>query len=252
MVSSRALPSARSAGPRKCRSPRKERRRGTSWPCSRFRVPSRGQSGDLAYGEASAGVIRPARVRGRPPWEPAPRLPGMADASGRPGGLTPSPDAGRPVGGIWPRPGFEPSPSCRCSSMAPPRRLRAAAGPDDRRAAGVVADLRRGNFPDREIPGVPIGGMADIAVGLLLLSTLSSATSLLAGSAYLLLLGVGIGSVIQVLVLITQNPCRGPAQMDRLGPHPRPRGRDGQVVSCEAVIREAGQLLWPGKDHPPL
>ena len=98
----------------------------------------------------------------------------------------------------------------------------------------------------------PIGGTADIAAGLLLLSTLSSATSLLAGSAYLLLLGVGIGSVIQVLVLITQNPCRGPAQMDRLGPHPRPRGRDGQVVSCEAVIREAGQLLWPGKDHPPL
>jgi len=51
----------------------------------------------------------------------------------------------------------------------------------------------------------PIAGTALVAVSLFLLSTMSPTTSLLVQSAYLLLLGIGIGSVIQVLVLVTQN-----------------------------------------------
>lgn len=51
----------------------------------------------------------------------------------------------------------------------------------------------------------PVAGSAVVAVSLFLLSTMSPQTSLLTQSAYLLLFGLGLGSVSQVLVLITQN-----------------------------------------------
>ncbi len=51
----------------------------------------------------------------------------------------------------------------------------------------------------------PIAGTAVIVLALYLLSTMTSTTSTLIQSAYLVLLGIGLGSVMQVLVLITQN-----------------------------------------------
>ena len=47
-----------------------------------FPLPRRvaGQAGVLAYGAAPPGVIRPAGVSGGPPWEPAPKPPGMSYA----------------------------------------------------------------------------------------------------------------------------------------------------------------------------
>lgn len=51
----------------------------------------------------------------------------------------------------------------------------------------------------------PIFGTAVLTIGLYLLSTLTPTTSTFLQSLYLLVLGVGIGSVMQVLVLITQN-----------------------------------------------
>jgi predicted MFS family arabinose efflux permease len=51
----------------------------------------------------------------------------------------------------------------------------------------------------------PIAGTALTAMGLLLLSTLDVGTSGAASAAYLLVLGLGLGSVMQVLVLTVQN-----------------------------------------------
>jgi EmrB/QacA subfamily drug resistance transporter len=51
----------------------------------------------------------------------------------------------------------------------------------------------------------PIFGTAVMAVGLLLLSRLDVGTSLAASALYLLVLGIGLGSVMQVLVLAVQN-----------------------------------------------
>jgi EmrB/QacA subfamily drug resistance transporter len=51
----------------------------------------------------------------------------------------------------------------------------------------------------------PIVGTAVMALGLLLLSTLEVGTSGAASAAYLLVLGLGLGSVMQVLVLVVQN-----------------------------------------------
>ncbi|HZU72500.1 MAG TPA: MDR family MFS transporter [Acidimicrobiales bacterium] len=51
----------------------------------------------------------------------------------------------------------------------------------------------------------PIAGTAIISLGLFLLSTLTPTTSAGLGALYLVVLGVGLGSVMQVLVLITQN-----------------------------------------------
>ena len=51
----------------------------------------------------------------------------------------------------------------------------------------------------------PIFGTAVMAIGLLLLSNLDVGTSGAASAAYLLVLGLGLGSVMQVLVLIVQN-----------------------------------------------
>jgi EmrB/QacA subfamily drug resistance transporter len=51
----------------------------------------------------------------------------------------------------------------------------------------------------------PIFGTAVAAVGLFLLSTMGTGTTTLMASAYMVVLGIGIGSVMQVLVLATQN-----------------------------------------------
>ena len=51
----------------------------------------------------------------------------------------------------------------------------------------------------------PIIGTALMVVGLLLLSTMDAGTSRLAASAFMFVLGLGIGSVMQVLVLAVQN-----------------------------------------------
>ncbi len=51
----------------------------------------------------------------------------------------------------------------------------------------------------------PIAGTAVMVVGLLLLSGMSASTSRLASSAFMFVLGLGLGSVMQVLVLAVQN-----------------------------------------------
>src|SRR5207302_8329125 len=51
----------------------------------------------------------------------------------------------------------------------------------------------------------PVMGMAIVTVALFLLSTVSAATSIWICSAYMLLLGLGLGMVMQVLVLAAQN-----------------------------------------------
>ena len=51
----------------------------------------------------------------------------------------------------------------------------------------------------------PIGGMAVAAAGMALLSTMGAGTSRPVSSAYMLVLGCGIGMVMQVLVLAVQN-----------------------------------------------
>jgi EmrB/QacA subfamily drug resistance transporter len=51
----------------------------------------------------------------------------------------------------------------------------------------------------------PIGGTAVITIGLVLLSRLTPTTSGLVQGLYLVVLGIGLGGVMQVLVLVTQN-----------------------------------------------
>ncbi len=51
----------------------------------------------------------------------------------------------------------------------------------------------------------PIAGTAIMVVGLMLLSTMSASTSQFTASAYMFVLGLGLGSVMQVLVLAVQN-----------------------------------------------
>jgi hypothetical protein len=51
----------------------------------------------------------------------------------------------------------------------------------------------------------PIVGMAIAAVGMLLLSTMDPSTSRVVSSIYMLVLGTGIGMVMQVLILAVQN-----------------------------------------------
>ncbi|MFI5268836.1 MAG: MFS transporter, partial [Chloroflexota bacterium] len=52
---------------------------------------------------------------------------------------------------------------------------------------------------------VPVAGTAIMAVGLFMLSRLNASTSQVAMSAYMLILGLGLGMVMQVLVLAVQN-----------------------------------------------
>ncbi len=51
----------------------------------------------------------------------------------------------------------------------------------------------------------PIVGTAAMSLGLLLLSRLDVGTSTVTSALYMLVLGLGLGSVMQVLVLVVQN-----------------------------------------------
>ena len=51
----------------------------------------------------------------------------------------------------------------------------------------------------------PIGGFAMATVGMYLLSTMTSATPTLSSSAYMILMGLGVGAAMQVTVLVVQN-----------------------------------------------
>ncbi len=51
----------------------------------------------------------------------------------------------------------------------------------------------------------PIAGTAIVAIGLYLLSTMDASTSRLTSSAYMVFLGLGMGMIIQVMVLAVQN-----------------------------------------------
>jgi EmrB/QacA subfamily drug resistance transporter len=53
--------------------------------------------------------------------------------------------------------------------------------------------------------GYPVAGMITITGALLLMSTMTSGTSSLVSSAYLALFGIGVGLVLQILVLLVQN-----------------------------------------------
>lgn len=48
-------------------------------------------------------------------------------------------------------------------------------------------------------------GTAVAAIGMLLLSTMSATTPRLVASAWMVVLGIGLGLVMQVMVLVTQN-----------------------------------------------
>ena len=71
----------------------------------------------------------------------------------------------------------------------------------------LVASIASGQAISRtgRYKAFPIAGTALAAVGMLLLSTMSAATSRAVASLYMVLLGVGLGLVMQVMVLITQN-----------------------------------------------
>jgi EmrB/QacA subfamily drug resistance transporter len=72
----------------------------------------------------------------------------------------------------------------------------------------------------------PIAGMAISAVGMFLLSTMDQDTSRLVSSMYMIVLGVGIGMVMQVLILAAQNAVE-PADL-------------GVVTSASTFFRQMG------------
>lgn len=75
----------------------------------------------------------------------------------------------------------------------------------------------------------PLVGMATIGLALLLLSLVSSETSIWIIAAYLALMGLGLGCVLQVLVLIVQNAV--------------PKAELGTATSANNFFREIGATL---------
>jgi MFS family permease len=71
----------------------------------------------------------------------------------------------------------------------------------------LVTSITSGNLISRfgRYRPFPIAGTALMAVGLLLLSRLQVDTSSWVAAAYMLVVGLGVGSVMQVLVLAAQN-----------------------------------------------
>ena len=86
-----------------------------------------------------------------------------------------------------------------------PDRLRAPADADDARRAGRVDHERPADLALGRYKVFPIVGTAVMTVGLLLLSRLDVGSSTWTASAYMLVVGLGIGMVMQVLVLAVQN-----------------------------------------------
>jgi EmrB/QacA subfamily drug resistance transporter len=71
----------------------------------------------------------------------------------------------------------------------------------------LVASMASGQVISRtgRYKAFPVTGTAVAALGLLLLSTMSAGTPRLVASAWMVVLGVGLGLVMQVMVLVTQN-----------------------------------------------
>jgi EmrB/QacA subfamily drug resistance transporter len=71
----------------------------------------------------------------------------------------------------------------------------------------LVASMASGQVISRtgRYKAFPVTGTAVAAIGMLLLSTMSASTPRLVASAWMVLLGIGLGLVMQVMVLITQN-----------------------------------------------
>ena len=104
----------------------------------------------------------------------------------------------------------------RLHPALPAARLRRQ--PDELRAADAAADGRAARRRDRLGPhhqprsagtrSFPIAGTALLVVGMFLLSRLGVGTAPWLASVYMLVVGVGIGLVMQVLVLVVQNDAR--------------------------------------------
>jgi EmrB/QacA subfamily drug resistance transporter len=71
----------------------------------------------------------------------------------------------------------------------------------------LVASMVSGQVISRtgRYKAFPVTGTAVAAIGMLLLSTMSATTPRLVASAWMVVLGVGLGLVMQVMVLVTQN-----------------------------------------------
>ena len=83
--------------------------------------------------------------------------------------------------------------------------LRRPAAAADGRAAGRVDRVGPAHLAHRRYRFFPIAGPAVTAVGLYLLSLMGAGTPAVLESLYMLVLGMGIGGVMQVLVIIVQN-----------------------------------------------
>jgi EmrB/QacA subfamily drug resistance transporter len=71
----------------------------------------------------------------------------------------------------------------------------------------LVASMASGQVISRtgRYKAFPVTGTAVAAIGMLLLSTMSATTPRLVASAWMVVLGIGLGLVMQVMVLVTQN-----------------------------------------------
>jgi EmrB/QacA subfamily drug resistance transporter len=71
----------------------------------------------------------------------------------------------------------------------------------------LVASMVSGQVISRtgRYKAFPVTGTAVAAIGMLLLSTMSATTPRLVASAWMVVLGIGLGLVMQVMVLVTQN-----------------------------------------------
>ena len=90
-----------------------------------------------------------------------------------------------------------------------------------------------GDQPDRQYKAFPIAGTALLVVGMSLLSRLGVGTAPWLASAYMVVVGVGIGLVMQVLVLVVQNDA--PAR--RTWASPRRRRRSSARSAAPSASR---------------
>ena len=88
---------------------------------------------------------------------------------------------------------------------AEPDRLGPAAAAADGRADALVGDLRAPDRPHRPLPPVPDRRHRPDRLGLLLLSRMGPGTAIPVAAAFMAVLGLGLGMVMQVLILAVQN-----------------------------------------------
>ena len=92
----------------------------------------------------------------------------------------------------------------------------------------------------------PIAGMAIVVIGLLLMSRLGATTGMLEVSAYMFVLGIGVGMVMQVIVLAAQNAADyRDARRRNLG-STLFRQVGGSIGVSESVAVGVMILAWPG------